>query len=125
MTAMLKALELPTLQDRREDQRLCFLFKVVRGLTPAIPPENYLTPVENRRRRKPNPRFADYQTTNIVDNHARNHQECFENIEGSTPEFKNSFFPRTIRNWNLLEQSTVNAPSVDSFRARLRRQNVI
>ena len=121
MTQMLQTLKLPTLQRRREEQRLCFFFKVVRGLVPAIPAGNFLQPIENKRQIHPK-RFSDFTTTNIVENLARNHKQCYENISASTTVFKNSFFPRTIINWNNLEDSTVNAPSVDSFRARLQRR---
>ena len=33
--------------------------------------------------------------------------------------FKNSYFPRTIVEWNLLSPSTVGASSLDSFKERL------
>ena len=44
MTRMLQELNLPTLQQRRKDARLTFLFKISHGLVPAIPREKYLTP---------------------------------------------------------------------------------
>ena len=34
--------------------------------------------------------------------------------------YKNSFFPRTIREWNALDASLVDSPSVDAFRERLK-----
>ena len=37
MTRMLKELELSTLQQRRKEDRLCLLYKISRGLVPAIP----------------------------------------------------------------------------------------
>ena len=37
MTRMLKDLDLPTLQQRRKELRLTFLFKIVEGMVPAIP----------------------------------------------------------------------------------------
>ncbi|MEM7106524.1 MAG: reverse transcriptase family protein [Bacteroidota bacterium] len=37
----------------------------------------------------------------------------------------NSFFPRTIRVWNLLSAVTVNAPSVDSFKTKLNDENLV
>ena len=45
-TSLLTKYDLPTLQERREDLWLTFLYKykVVGGLVPAIPPEKYLTP---------------------------------------------------------------------------------
>ena len=41
VTAMLKDLQLPKLKERRRQLRLTFLFKVVKGLVPAMPPENF------------------------------------------------------------------------------------
>ena len=41
VTKMLKDLDLATLQSRRRNLRLSFLFKIVVGLTPAIPPDKY------------------------------------------------------------------------------------
>ena len=47
-------LELETLQPRRSMCRLFFfLFKVVEGLVPAINPEEYLKPQNQKRRLKP------------------------------------------------------------------------
>ena len=34
---------------------------------------------------------------------------------------KESFYPRTIREWNALPTATVLAPSLESFKARLRQ----
>ena len=41
---LLTKLDLPSLQERRKSLRLVFLFKVVEGLVPAMPSENFLTP---------------------------------------------------------------------------------
>ena len=41
--------ETPQLRDRRRQLRLTFLFKVVEGMVPAIPPEMFLTPKRPRR----------------------------------------------------------------------------
>ena len=37
-----------------------------------------------------------------------------------TDDYKYSFFPRTTRDWNELPNTTVNAPSVEAFKNRLR-----
>ena len=44
VTSMLTSLELPTLQDRRRNTRLTYMYKIAKGLVPAIPPGSYLTP---------------------------------------------------------------------------------
>ena len=52
---------------------------------------------------------------NVVQQFARNHQRCFHIQHASTPVFKNSFFPRTIREWNNLDSSVVSAGTVGEF----------
>jgi hypothetical protein len=39
---MLKDLDLPTLQDRRTNAKLVFLYKVDEGLVPAIDPDTFI-----------------------------------------------------------------------------------
>jgi hypothetical protein len=39
---MLKDIDLPTLQDRRTNAKLVFLYKVVEGLVPAIDPDMFI-----------------------------------------------------------------------------------
>ena len=56
---MLKSLE------RRKELRLTFLFKVVEGQLPAIPPDNYLVPATNKRRIRAT-EFSDFQSQNTV-----------------------------------------------------------
>ena len=50
MTKMLEELDLKPLHQRRKDLRLTFLYKIVEGLVPAVPSEDYLTPQRNKRR---------------------------------------------------------------------------
>ena len=42
VTNMLKDLDLPTIQDRRTNAKLVFLYKVVEGLVPAIDPDTFI-----------------------------------------------------------------------------------
>ena len=50
MTKMLKALDLPTLQQRRNGLRLTFLSKIVEEVVPAIPAEKYSLPIKKKRK---------------------------------------------------------------------------
>ena len=43
MTKMLRDLDLPLLQTRRQHQRLIFFYKVVEGQIPAILPHEYIS----------------------------------------------------------------------------------
>ena len=67
VTSLLTKYELPTLQERREDLRLTFLYKVVGGLVSAIPPEKYLTPQKASQNIHP-PNRPDYIVQNPVYN---------------------------------------------------------
>ena len=49
VTEMLNKLKLPSLQDRRRDERLTLMYKVVEGPVPAINKEHYLQPQRQRR----------------------------------------------------------------------------
>ena len=110
--------DLPTLQERREDLRLTFLYKVVRGLVPAIPPEKYLTPQKaSRIIRAPN--RPDYLVQNPVHNQSRNHDRCLEIPSYNTEQYKQSFFPRTIIAWNKLNTNIVQASSLEAFKSAL------
>ena len=122
MTNMLKNLDLPVLQQRRKELRLTFLFKIVEGLVPAIPKKDYVTVAREGRNIKPNPKFKGYETKNMVEKYQTTNDRHFKIPEGRhTQQYKNSFFVRTVVEWNALDNKTVNAGSVDAFKARLKR----
>ena len=100
---LLQELEWPTLEHRRTNQRLTMFYKVVQGLLAV--PSSSLTPADNRTRAK--------------------HAFKFRNITTATTQYKHSFFPRTIPEWNNLEKelaesarlwtySKTNCPSHDA-----------
>ena len=49
MTKMLNELNLPTLQSRRQKQRLIFFYKVVEGQVPAMPPDQFVKYQKSKR----------------------------------------------------------------------------
>ena len=124
MTAMLKSLNLPLLEERRKQQRLAFFYKIVGGQFPALKPENYLQPIRNKRKIKPKV-DPDFQTVNIVEKMARTNTRCYEVIQprrNATPQttpYTTSFFPRTSKDWNALDEATVHAESIEEFRRLL------
>ena len=63
---MLQSLELSSLENRRFSNRLIFMFKIVEGLVPAIPPSEFLKPVKEKRQVKVK-RFENCETTNTLD----------------------------------------------------------
>ena len=62
---MLKDLNLPSLQVRRRENCLIFLYKIAAGLIPTIPAESFLTPVRNKRQIKTTSR-SNFTSSNII-----------------------------------------------------------
>ncbi len=50
------------------------------------------------------------------------HSLKFDTIHSNTNTLKFAYFPRTIGDWNVLEDKTVTAPSALSFKERLKKQ---
>jgi len=103
VTSMLQSLSWISLSTRRRNHRLCLMFQISNHLI-AIPPEPFLTAADNRTRAKHNKKYKVYSS--------------------KTEAFKNSFFPRTIVDWNSLPASVVGSPSLESFRSRLATRSV-
>ena len=57
MTKMLAKLELPSLERRWKEDRLCMLFNISKGLVPAIPNSDYLTPITEKKKGKLRPNY--------------------------------------------------------------------
>jgi len=72
-------------------------FKIVQGLV-AVPSSHLI--------------LADSRTR-------ANHVYKFKNISASSTVYKNSFFPRTIPQWNSLDKDIAEAPSLSCFKNRL------
>ena len=98
VTTMLNDLGWDNLADRRRESRLCFLHKIVYG-TVAVPADEYLTSGVTR---------------------TRSNTKKFKHIYARTNIFKNSFFPRTVPDWNKLPEGTVNCVKTDTFKSHLR-----
>ena len=87
VTEMLISLRLPTLQDRRRDQRLSLMYKVVEGHVLAINKDDYIQPQRQRRAIRAT-RFKDYEHKNIVENYSTNNSKCYKPIPAKTENFK-------------------------------------
>ena len=112
---MLKDLAIPLLQDRRKANRLVFFYKVVGGQVPALPCHEYLTPIRNKRQIR-SKQFTDCVSSNSIDNQSTNNSKCFKPIQCRSELFRNSFFPKTVIDWNHVEDSVVCVETVNSFR---------
>ncbi len=122
---MLEDLKLPSLQSRMRDLRLPQMYKMVNGLVPGLPPERFLQPKKPGRRIRASTRLAGYSAINVVDRSVTNNSKPFHVPDSKTLQFKNSFFIRTIIDWNHLDDRTVSAVSPEAFSTALRRNLAI
>ena len=97
-TALLHQLQWAPLETRRYHQRMCLMYKVSHGLV-AVPPTRLIPPARN----------------------LRGHTRKYQHISTTCDPAKFPFFPRSIPEWNQLDNDIVTAPSIDSFRSRLTR----
>ena len=96
---MLEILRIPQLETRRKALRLCQLYKLIENNANL-----QLIPT--------NQRTHAYATRHI-------HPRQLWNIPGHSSQFLNSFFPRTISEWNLLTSDIVSCTSIGSFKYHL------
>ena len=97
VTNLLAELDWNSLQHRRQTARLTLLYKIHKDLL-DIPSDRYLTPATRQGLRYSN---------------SSNYQVPF----GRLNIYKNSFFPQTIKEWNLLPDQAIQAPSTETFKA--------
>ena len=97
---MLDELEWPSLEARRDRSSL-FLFHKIHSGAVSIEKDKYLTPALSLKstRSSYSAQYCRYQTYSDA--------------------LKNSFFPRTISQWNSLSPSVVNSRTAEEFRALL------
>ena len=97
------------------------MYKVVEWQVPAIPPENYLTPVGNKRSVLVK-EYKDCVGKNIVANLATKNSRTYRFIHSKSLQYRNSFFPRTVIDWNHLGDSVVNSKFLDLFKGAITRE---
>ena len=84
---------------RRKCARLTLLYKIIHNLTEI--PNSYL------------PTLSPVTITRS------NHEQKFLHYHTSIDNYKYSFFPRTIPEWNGLPQDIINQQTIDSFKQLL------
>ena len=87
-------------------------------MVPAIDSANYLTPITNKRKIIPKSR-PNSESSNIVEKFCINHSSCFKTKNPKTQQYKNSFFVKTIHDWNALDNIAICANTVKSFKSAL------
>ena len=101
VTTLLQTLGWRTLATRRQEARLILFYKIVHGLVNISPPD-YLLPFTRSSR--------------------LHHMHAFQIPHSSSDYHLYSFFPRTIRTWNILPAVIVSQPSLDFFKNQISKQ---
>ena len=90
------------LELRRREARLTMFYKIINDLI-AIPAEDYVTQLSSRTR-------GGASGNN------------FRPITSNTNVFTNSFFPKTVKDWNNLPDSIKSAVTINQFKSELAKQ---
>ena len=96
---LVKTLGWDTLEDRRLLNQSTLLYKFHNNLIHCQPPDD-LTPTKSTRS-------------------SRRHPQTYQQLQANLLAFNYSYFPRTIRTWNLLPAEVVNAADLPSFKSAL------
>ncbi|KAL3872760.1 hypothetical protein ACJMK2_035962 [Sinanodonta woodiana] len=95
---MLEHLNWPPLQQRRKQKRFITFHKAINNRVPIEIPEYVQRP--------------SYTGT-------RSHSNTYIEIRANYEQYKNSFIPRTIRDWNSLPPDLAQVSAADDFRDRM------
>jgi len=87
VTKMLESLNWPPLAQRRSEQRIAFMKKIL-SYSVAVPADQYTKPGPQRTRSKNNQKLQTVRT--------------------NTEEFRHSFFPKTIQQWNQRTEAEID-----------------
>ena len=98
ITALMQDLQWRSLQECRLTARLCMFYKAVNGHAARDIP-NHMATTQRRTRTRHNLQHAV--------------------PSANTDSYRFSFFPRTIKMWNILPAASVNVPNVDSFKTAI------
>ena len=78
-------------------------------------------PVDRNRRRIRPTAFKDCDSDNTIARHEIRNFLGFKIPDSKTEQYKNSFFVRTVADWNKLEDTVVTADSVTAFSSAVGR----
>ena len=112
VTGILSDLQWPTLQRRRQDARLHLLYRTIhlRRYCCILPILFHQANPNNETYSPPPPPPPPTPGT---------HQR-FLQVRASTQTYQNSFFPRTVRDWNNLPPDILEAPTAALFKTTSR-----
>ena len=121
---MLQELNLPPLREHRKQQRLTALYKLVDGHIPAMPPKSFLMPADRNWRRIRPTTFKDCSYDNTIARQEIRNSCGLKIPDSKTEQYKNSFFVRTVADWNKLEDTVVTTDSVTAFSSAVGRAHM-
>jgi hypothetical protein len=102
VTEMINTIGWPSLSSRRRNSRIIMLYKIGhRHVDIQLPP--YITPLTHSHNTRYNKQLSLAIPTSNTNIH------------------KNSFYPKTIRDWNNLPLNITNSITLDSFKSRLNK----
>ena len=103
VTNIMAGLGWRSLQERRLESRLCMLYKTIKGTSACNIPA-YIHPHSTSLRASHDQQYRVPHTTNPID------------------AYTYSFFPRTIRIWNILPAALVHASTIEGFKNGLHKE---
>ncbi len=103
VTELLRKLQWSPLAERRRQQRLVFMYKILNGHVKGLDTENVLVRNTNKTRRGAS-------------------GNCFNIINAKSQQYKHSYYPRTIRDWNPLPDNSKNQTTINGFKAAITPQ---
>ena len=91
------------------------MYRVVKGLVPALPTDTFVTFSKCKRQIKPKT-FGDCVTINPVEKHKANNKKCLTIPYSRTTQYQNNFFVDTVIRWNHLPDTDACAKSLEEFK---------
>ena len=117
---MRKDLELETLEERRSSLRLILMYKVVEGLVPSLPPDQFIKFAKPKRQIKTKTHYKDFHVENILDKHVCNNTKALTIPTARSKQYTNSFFVKTASDWNHLPDAVIETGTPEAFQAALK-----
>ena len=102
VSELMSNLELQSLATRHRNQRLSLMYKLDKNLIPFEKPCNLQLKPDQRR---------------------NDNGRSYVHYRGRADYFMESFFPRTVRQWNSLTSGEVTRASLPAFRATLNKRS--
>ena len=83
-----------------------------------MPPHQLLEPERAKKPIRAATKFKDFITSNVVEKHQILNNRPYKTISTRINQFKNSFFPCTVIDWNQLPDDAVQATSTKAFNSK-------